>query len=171
MGFSLQSTVSLTFKDKIWLEWQRPSWVRCPMQPLKTLARTAGTQGARLLIMNHWIQDLAANSSVPDPWRVETDPDLDPWIWTLDYRSGSCSFRFPEPTKHKFFFFVFCLLLTVGVFTSVFNDRKSLKVAKTLKSRFFLIILLVDGRIWIRICEIKIWMQEAQKCKNPTDPD
>ncbi len=62
--------------------------------------------------------------SVPDPRHFETDPD--PW-------SGSYSFRqWLSRCQQKFLFKVFCLCLSVGTFTSVFKDNKS--VLKPLNS-------------------------------------
>ncbi len=49
--------------------------------------------------IQHWVSkkhnsreyfDKMVKTSLPDPWHFETDPD--PWIRTLDYGSGSCSF-------------------------------------------------------------------------------
>ena len=70
----------------------------------------------------------------------ETDPD--PWIRTLDLDPN----LYPDPALHvtvfqetnKKYRKCFCLLLTVGTFTSVFKDSKSLRCHKTkqLKLRF-----------------------------------
>jgi hypothetical protein len=65
---------------------------------------------------------------VPDPCHFAMDPDPDPCIRTLDYGSGSCSFRQ----------WLFCLLLTVGTFTLVFKDNKSLRSHKTVEVKVFL---------------------------------
>jgi hypothetical protein len=40
-----------------------------------------------------------------------------------------------------------CFFLTIGTSTSVFKDNKSLRSHKTVESRFFLIFMLVDGKI------------------------
>jgi hypothetical protein len=69
---------------------------------------------------------LTVESSVPDPWHFGTDPD--PWIRTLDLRIRIWLriLLFSDskmPTQNKFFSNVFCLLLSVGTFTSVFKDK------------------------------------------------
>ncbi len=50
-------------------------------------------------------------------------PDPDPWIHTLDYESGSFSFvsAFKETKK------CFLVIITVGTFTLVLKDSKSLR--------------------------------------------
>jgi hypothetical protein len=55
--------------------------------------------------------------------------------------------------KISFFPDLFCVLLSVGTFTSVFKDKESLEITKQQKSRLSLIISLIDGgfRILIRI--------------------
>jgi hypothetical protein len=69
---------------------------------------------------------------------LRRDPNPDPWIRTLNYRSeyGSCSFRqwLSSANKNKFF----CLLLTVGAFTSDVKDNKSLRSHKTVEIKVFL---------------------------------
>jgi hypothetical protein len=66
--------------------------------------------------------------SVPDPWYFYADPD--PWIRTLNYEFGSCSFLqcFQDANKTFFFpgFFAY-YIGTVGAFTSVFKDKMSLR--------------------------------------------
>ncbi len=61
---------------------------------------------------------------------------------------GSCSFLsdFQDTTTRLSFF---CLLLTLGIFTSVFKDNKSIR-SYYYNLRFFLIFLLDDGRDRIR---------------------
>ncbi len=79
-----------------------------------------------------------------DPWIFETDPD--PWIRELDYRSGSCSFRWwLSRCQQKIS--VFCLL---PYFTSVFKDNKSLRRTYSWNKGFSTFFLLVDRKIQIR---------------------
>jgi hypothetical protein len=56
----------------------------------------------------------------------------------------------------------FCLLLSVGKFTSVFNDNMSLRSHKTVDMKFFIIFLLVDRLIRIL---------ETQELTDPPDPE
>jgi hypothetical protein len=86
------------------------------------------------------------------------------------------------PSKSIFTIFLpyYGTVLIVGTFTPVFKDNKSLKVEKSqLKSRFFSIILLVDGRIRIRTNNYVSWSGSwrlknlqhgsgSRKLKNPT---
>jgi hypothetical protein len=60
-------------------------------------------------------------------------------------------------TKNNFFYKVFLLLLFEGTFTLFFKDKK--------KSRFFILFLLDDRNIRIRIrtSAYRIGIQEAQK--------
>ncbi len=68
--------------------------------------------------------------------------------------SGSCYFRHwlsrpqQKPILKENFL---CLLLFEGTFTSFFKDKKSKEVTKQYESRFFLLVLLDDRRIWSRI--------------------
>jgi hypothetical protein len=58
---------------------------------------------------------------------------------------------------------LFCILLTVVTFTSVFNDNNSLKSHKTVEVKVFLSFINfiaccnVDGSILIRILEVKTY--------------
>ncbi len=78
------------------------------------------------------------DSSVLDPWHFGTDPE--PWIRTLDYRYGSCSFRQCQ---------LFCSLLSLCTFT-LFAKKKVLK-SQNSSGRFFRIFSLLDRRIYIRV--------------------
>jgi hypothetical protein len=60
--------------------------------------------------------------------------------------SGSCFFFRHEP-RQKFF----CLLLFEGTFTSFFKDKKSKRSHKIVGIKVFLLFLLDDRRIWIRL--------------------
>jgi hypothetical protein len=74
--------------------------------------------------------------------------------------------------KHSVFNFFLGLLLSVGTFTSVLKDDKSLWVTKQQKSRhFFIFCLLMEGFGSVQI--IKDTIHEAQKHSDPTatDPD
>ena len=65
----------------------------------------------------------------------------------------------------------FCLLLTVGTFTSVFKDNKLLRSQKAVKIKLFLNFLLVYGLIRIRYDpDSDPGVQEAQKLTDPKDP-
>ncbi len=82
-------------------------------------------------------------SSVSDPWRFETD--LDSWIRSLDYKSGSCSCsqwlsRFQKKKK-------ICLSLSAGTFTSVFKNSKSSRSNKTVKIFSNKILMLMKDKI------------------------
>jgi hypothetical protein len=82
----------------------------------------------------------------------ETDPDLRVigsihWIRILLFLSVA----FKIPTKISFFPKVFCLLLFVLHLHQSTKIASHKEVTKQLKSRFFLIFWLVDGRILIRI--------------------
>jgi hypothetical protein len=68
------------------------------------------------------------------------------------------------PTKNKFKKKFFCLLLFEGTFTSFSKTKSQKEVTKQKESRFFLLFLLADRRIRIRI-------QEAQKHVDPADPE
>jgi hypothetical protein len=71
----------------------------------------------------------------PDPLHFDTDTDPNPWIRTLDYRSGSwfCSFwQLLSSIQQKMSFLSSFLL--------------------SFHSWFLFTFLLVDRRIWIRIC-------------------
>ncbi len=63
-------------------------------------------------------------------------------IRALEYESGSgsCSFHqwLSRFQQKRFFLKVFCLLLTVGTFTSIFKDDKSLRSHKTVEIKVFL---------------------------------
>jgi hypothetical protein len=54
------------------------------------------------------------------------------------------------PTKHNYFIYYFF----EGTFASFYNDKKIKKKSQNsrIDTRFFLIFLLYDGRIRIRIC-------------------
>ncbi len=112
--------------------------------------------GPATLLFIIYIFDIFS-TSVPDQWHFESDPD--PWIRTFGYGSGSrsCSFRqWLLRCQQKIFFLSsrFLLITFCRTFTSVFEDRKSLRSHKTAKIMvFFLIFLLVDVRI--RILEAK----------------
>jgi hypothetical protein len=60
------------------------------------------------------------------------------------------SVTFKMPTKKKIYK-CFCLLLFEGTFTSFFTDKKSQQRHKTVEIKVFLLFLLDDGRIRIRI--------------------
>ncbi len=69
---------------------------------------------------------------------------------------------------------MFCLLLFEGTFTgtSFFKDKKSKEVTKQKESRFFLLFLLDDRRIRIRIHTSDQWIRiRAQKHVDPEDRD
>jgi hypothetical protein len=67
------------------------------------------------------------------------------WIWirgsrSLTYGSGSCFLgKWLTRCQQKISFFAY---------TSVFKDKKSKRSHKIVKSRFFLLFLLVDGFCW-----------------------
>jgi hypothetical protein len=86
---------------------------------------------------------------------MDPDADPDPSIFIIDLQDAN-----KKLFKKKFS----CILLFEGTFTSFFKDKKSKRSHKTVKSRFFLLNLLNDRRIRIRI-------QEAQKHVDPVDPD
>jgi hypothetical protein len=106
------------------------------------------------------------------PWHFGTDPDLVPRIRTpLTNRSGSCSFlQYPWRWQLKFIFLLkfFCLLLLIATFTSFFKEKK---VAKQQELLFLLDNRRIRSRIRISYYWIRIWIQEAQKHTDPTDPD
>jgi hypothetical protein len=77
---------------------------------------------------------------------------------------------FKTSTINYFYSKVFYLLLFEGTFTSFFKDKKSLKSHKTIGINVFLLFLLDDRRIRIRISELWIRIREAQKHMDPTDP-
>ncbi len=84
--------------------------------------------------------------SVPDPRCFDTEQDPYHWIRILLFFTGA----FKVPPKIIFFFSkFFCLILTVGTFTSIYKDSKLLRSKKPKKWRFFVIYLFFDGRIWI----------------------
>jgi hypothetical protein len=66
--------------------------------------------------------------SVPDPWHYYADTD--PWIRTLNYEFGSCSFLqcFQDANKKYFFSWIFFAYYigTVGTFTSVVRHSTAL---------------------------------------------
>ncbi len=76
----------------------------------------------------------------------------------------------------KFFLHVF-----EGTFTLFFKHKKSKRVTKQQESRFFLLFLHDDRRIWIRIqsriririhtSDQWIWIREPPKNVDPVDPD
>jgi hypothetical protein len=81
-----------------------------------------------------------------------TDPKTrirttDLWIWIRLLLFSSVTFKMQ--TKKNFFPNFICLLIFEGTFTSFFQDKNS-QVTKQSKTRFFLLFLLDDRRIWIR---------------------
>ncbi len=66
------------------------------------------------------------------------------------------------------------LILFEGTFTPFFKDKSNKEVTKQKKSRFFFILLFVNGKIRIRIrtnkLRIRNRIHEAQKHTDPTDP-
>jgi hypothetical protein len=60
-----------------------------------------------------------------DPYTWLTDPDPDSALFVSDFQDAK--------KKMSFFPNLFCLLLSVGTFTSVFKDKKIIK--KSLNSR------------------------------------
>jgi hypothetical protein len=64
---------------------------------------------------------------------MDPDPDLDPTLF------GTC---FQDGNKNLVFSLnYFCLFLTVGTFTLVFKDNKSLRSHKTVEIMFFFSLL------------------------------
>jgi len=81
--------------------------------------------------------------------------DPDPLIRTTDFRVRILLFSLVAdklPTKNKLLLqsFFFLLLFEV-IFTSVFKDEKSKRSHKIVETKFFLLVLFVDGRIRNRI--------------------
>jgi hypothetical protein len=70
------------------------------------------------------------------------------------------SLTFKTATK-KFAYKVFCLIRFEGTFTSFFKDKKVIK--KSVGSRFFLLFLLDDRRIRIRLSYL--WLQILGRAK------
>jgi hypothetical protein len=99
--------------------------------------------------------------------------------------SGSFYFRqWPSQDANKklFFYIVFLLITLWRYMYIIFKDKKSKRCHKAVQeSRFFLLFLLSDRRIQIRIRSqirihtsewwIRIRIQEAQKHVDPVDPD
>ncbi len=65
----------------------------------------------------------------------------------------------------------FSLLLFEGTLTSFFKDKKSLISHKTVEIKVFLLFLLDGRRTRIRSSDKRIWIREAQKLNDPTDPE
>jgi hypothetical protein len=88
----------------------------------------------------------------PDP-DFDPDPDADPnpAIFVMTFKTS---------------------LLFEGTFESSFNDKKS-NISHSVGINVFLLFLLKNGRIWIRIRISNKWIRirEAQKHMYPTDPD
>ncbi len=102
--------------------------------------------------MNVQVRYQVVLCSVPDPWRLRIRIR---GSVSLGYGSGSRSFSvFSWLLRYqKSIFSQFCLLitnLTVGVFTTVFENNQLLKRHKTVEIKVFLNFSLVNGRIRIR---------------------
>jgi hypothetical protein len=87
------------------------------------------------------------------------DPDQDavpdPAIFAINLQDAN---------KKLIFLKFLCRLLFEGTFTSFFKDKKSKRIHKAEESRFYLLFLLDDERIRIRI-------RMSQKLMDPMDPD
>ncbi len=87
-------------------------------------------------------------------------------IHTSDYESGSgfCDFRKRSSS---------CLLLFEGTFTSFSKIKSHKEVSKQQETMFFLLFLLDDRRIRIKIHIFDLWIRmrirEVQKHMDPTD--
>jgi hypothetical protein len=98
------------------------------------------------------------SASVPDPWRFVTDPDPKPVPLDFKYRPDSFLHWLSRCKKNLF------LLATVGSFTSIFKDNKSM--TQNCRNKGFPNFLLGDVRNWtwslIRI-RIRILKVEGPK--------
>jgi len=92
------------------------------------------------------------------------------WSLPLTYGFGTFCYRqWLTRSQNKYVFFQFFFAFSTYVLKLQSSKIKSKKnVTKKETSMFFLLYLLVNGRIWIRTKETRIQIREAQKL---TDPD
>jgi hypothetical protein len=93
------------------------------------------------------------------------DPDPDPAIYVIDLQDANKKLIFLKQFSVYYF-----LKSHIHHFSKI---KSSKEVSKQQEERFFLLFLLADRRIRIRIhtCDLWIRIREAQKHVDPVDPD